>query len=186
MKTSTKRILSIGLAVFLFIGILVVYSSFIRPEVSALTEKRALVVSKENLFQNQENAVAQVRELIGQFESLATLQGTVSLALPPEENVTGILNQIQSIANLSNVSLGSFSIKPLAFEATKQPLVRRLGTLELSLIARGSYTNLKQFLNSLETNVRIVNVESFRVVPAGDPAADDYNFNLTVVTFYQE
>jgi Tfp pilus assembly protein PilO len=186
MKTSTKRILSIGLAALLFVGILVIYTSFIRPELGEVSEKRALVVSKENLFADESSAVSQVQDLIGQFQSIATLQETVSLALPQEENVTEILNQIQSIANLSNVSLNSFAVKPLAFEVTKQPLVKRLGSLEITLSVRGSYGNLKQFLRSLETNVRIANISNFRFVSTGQPLVDDYNISLTVETFYQE
>lgn len=186
MKTSTKRILSIGLAAFLFVGILVVYASFIRPELGRVGEKRALVVAKENLFANESNAVGQVQNLIGQFQSIAALQETVSLALPQEENVTGVLNQIQSIANLSNASLSSFTIKPLAYEATREPLVKRLGSLELTLSVSGSYGNLKQFLRSLETNVRIINISNFQFVPVGDPLLDNYNLNLVVETFYQE
>lgn len=187
MKTSTKRILSICLAALLFMGILVVYASFIRPELAKINEKRALVVSKENLFNNESGAVGEVQNLISQFQSVAVLQKTVSLALPPEENVTDILNQVQSIANLSNIKLTSFSAKPLAFEVTKQALVRRLGSLELSVSAQGSYEGLKQFLKSLETNVRISNITNFRFSPTVEGAStDNYSLGLTVETFYQE
>jgi len=186
MKTSTKRILSIGLAALFFLGILVVYASFIKPELAKIGEKRALVVSKETLFENESNAVNQVQDLIGRFQSIASLQETVSLALPQEENVTGILNQVQSIANLSGVTLTSFSVRPLAFEASKQSLVKRLGSLEIVVSVTGNYANLKKFLKSFETNVRISNVISFRFFPTGNPSNDGYNLNLTVETFYQE
>ncbi len=186
MKTSTKRILSIALAALLFVGILVVYASLIKPELAKIDEKRALVVSKESLFASESSAVNQVQDLIGQFQSIVALQETVSLALPQEENVTGILNQIQSIASLSNVSLNSFSVRPLAFKPTKQPLVRRLGSLEIVFAVTGGYENLKQFLKSLETNVRISNITSFRFFPMVNPLISGYSLNLTVETFYQE
>ncbi len=168
-------------------GILVIYAGFIRPELADINEKRALVVSKENLFESESGAVGEVQNLISKFQSVAALQETVSLALPQEENVTGILNQIQSIANLSNAKLTSFSAKPFAFEATKQALVRRLGSLEIAVSVEGSYESLKQFLKSLETNVRISNVRSFQFLPVGGvPTADSYKLNLSVETFYQE
>ena len=187
MKTSTKRILSIILAALLFLGILIIYASFIRPELAKISEKRALVVSKENLFNNESGAVSEVQNLISQFQSVASLQETVSLALPREENVTDILNHVQSIANISNIKLVSFSVKPLAFEATKQALVKRLGSLEVAVSAEGSYESLKQFLKSLETNVRISNVVGFRFFSTGGQAStSDYKLSLTVETFYQE
>ena len=189
MKTSTKRILSIGLAGLLFIGILVVYGNFIRPEMKKIGEKRALLISKETLFNNEQNAVSQVQDLIGQFQSIAKLQETVSLALPLEENVTQVLNQLQSIANLSNVEMKSFSIRPLAFEASRQPLVKRLGALELNISISGPYVNVKNFLRSLETNVRIVNVKDFHLTPIsgeGSLPGEGFNMILTVEVFYQE
>ncbi|MCP6720199.1 MAG: type 4a pilus biogenesis protein PilO [Patescibacteria group bacterium] len=189
MKTSTKRILSIGLAGLFFIGILVVFGSLIRPEMTKINEKRALLSSKETLFSNEQDAVSQVRDLIGQFQSIVKLQETVSLALPLEENITQILNQLQSIANLSNVEMRSFSIRPLAFEASRQPLVKRLGVLELDISIDGPYDNIKNFLRSLETNVRVVNAKSFRLATIsgeGSPPGEDFNMTLTVEVYHQE
>lgn len=189
MKTSTKRILSIGLAGFFFLGILLVYGSFIRPEMTEVNKKRALAISKETLFNNQRAAVEQVQDLISQFQSIAKLQETVSLALPLEENVTQALNQLQSIARLSRVTVRSFSIRPLAFEKSKQPLVKRLGALELDVSIEGSYEGIKSFLRSLETNVRVANAKTFHLVPlAGGELgpSDGYNITLTVEIFYQE
>ncbi len=186
MKTSTKRILSIALAGLFFVGILVVYTSLIRPELTKIGGKRALLVSKETLFSNEQNAVTQVETLLGQFQNLAELQDTVSLALPLSANVTGALNQIQSIAKLSGVSVASFSVKPLAFAASKEPLVKRMGSFELNLSVAGSYDNLKTFVKSLETNVRIMNVTNMRLAPLSTGAGDNLNLTLTVDVYYQE
>ena len=184
MKTSTKRILSIALAAVFFVGIIVVYSGFVRPELSKIGEKRALLVSKETLFLNEQGAVTQVESLLGEFQNLAEIQDTVSLALPLTANVTGALGQIQSIAKLSGVSIASFAVKPLAFAASKQPLVKRLGSLGISLAVSGSYESLRNFIRSLETNVRLTNVVSWRFSPS--PAGgDNLNLNLTVDIYYQ-
>lgn len=184
MKTSTKRILSIVLAGLFFVGILVVYTSLVRPELAKIGEHRALLVSKEILFNNESNAVSQVENLLGQFQNLAELQDTVSLALPLDANVTGALNQVQSIARLSNVSVSSFAVKPLAFAASKDPLVKRMGSFELNLAVSGSYDNLKTFIKSVETNVRVMNVSSMRLTQAA--TGDNLNLALTVEVYYQE
>jgi Tfp pilus assembly protein PilO len=185
MKTSTKRILSIALSGLFFVGIIVVYSGLIRPELAKINEKRALLISKETLFNNEQSAVNQVEKLLGEFQNLTDLQSAVSLALPLGANVTDALSQIQSIARLSSVTVSSFSIKPLALTASKQPLVKRLGSLEVSLAVAGSYDNLKNFVRSLETNVRVSNAINWRLAPSAG-AGDNMNLDLTVDIYYQE
>ncbi|HXF43991.1 MAG TPA: type 4a pilus biogenesis protein PilO [Candidatus Paceibacterota bacterium] len=184
MKTSTKRILSIALAGLFFIGVLVVYTSLIRPELEKVNEKRALFISKETVFNNQRNAVTQVEKLLGEFKNLTELQETVSLALPTSANVPDVLGQIQSIAKLAGVNINSFTIKPLAFTPSKVPLVKRLGSLEFNITVGGAYERLRNFIQSLETNVRVMNVMSWRLTPTLN--AEDMNLNLQVVVYYQE
>ncbi len=187
MKASTKRILSMGFAALFFIAVLVVYSNFIRPELVKIEKQRALVISKETLFLNQQTAVEQVQKLINQFQGIAQLQEVVSLAMPREENVTAILNQLQAIAKNAQVTVVSFSVSPLPFEPTKQPLAKRLGTLELNLILQGPYDAIKNFLRFLETNVRVVNIENFRISPASSSgSSDSYILTIKAEAYYQE
>lgn len=188
MKTSTKRILSIALAGLFFVGILIVYASLIKPEVQQINEKRKVLIAKETLFNNESEAVKEVQNLLGQFQGFNELQQTVSLALPLEENITQVLNQIQSIARLSGINLASFSVRPLPFSVSKQPLVKRLGAMEVAVALSGSYEGVKSFLGSLETNVRLINVKNFRLSPILAPGAlpgDNFNLTLTVETYHQ-
>ncbi len=176
-----------GLAALFFIVALIVYSSFIRPELVKIQKQRALVVSKETLFANQQTAVEQVQKLISQFQGIAQLQENVSLAMPREESVTTVLNQLQAIAKNAQVGLVSFSVTPLPFEPTKQPLAKRLGTLELNLVLQGPYDSIKNFLRFLETNVRVINVRNFKVAPASSSGpSDSYILTIKAETYYQE
>lgn len=187
MKASTKRVLSIGLAFLFFIALLIVYGNFIRPELVKIGEKRAGVISKEILFNNQKAAVEGVQKLISQFQSTAQLQETVSLAVPREENVTQALNQLQAMAKNSQTGIVSFTVSPLPFEPTRQPLIKRLGVLELNLAVQGSYEALKSFLRYLETNVRVANIDNFRIAPANARESQDfYVLTLKAELYYQE
>ncbi len=187
MKASTKRILSIGLSGLFFLAIILVYINLIRPELSAIEKKRSLVVSKETLFNNQVKAVDEVQKLISEFQSTARLQETVSLAMPLHENVTEALNQLQAIARNSQTNITSFSLTPLALEPGRQPLAKRLGTLELAIAVQGSYEGLKNFVKSLETNVRVTNINNFRIAPINLVSTQDfYVLNLKAEMYHQE
>lgn len=188
MKTSTKRILSIGFAALCLVAAAIVYGGLIRPELGIISEKRGEVVSKETLFNNQKTAVSEVQGLIAQFQSIARLQENVSLAVPIGESSTEALNQWQSIVKLSGVSVRSFSLKPISFQPSKQPLAKRLGILEMNTTIEGSYEAVKNFLRFLETNVRVANVRSFSITPVVGAGAlgERYSLVLAVEMYYQE
>ncbi|MDP2703674.1 MAG: hypothetical protein Q8P01_00345 [bacterium] len=190
MKSSTKRILSIGISGVLFILTLVVYANLIRPAVKEVGEKRSVLYSKATALQNQEAAVGKVQELVSQMKGVSRFERSVSLIMPQEPGVTEALGQLRAITESSQVALSSFSISASPFQSSDAPLVRRLGTLLLGLSVTGSYENIKGFLQALETNVRVFNVKSARIVPAraDSPNAPSSQFTaqMTVEVYYQE
>ena len=200
MKTSSKRILSILLSAFFLMATLVVYGSLIQPEITASSALQSVVASKINLYNSQKAAVAQVASLISQFKSAAKLQETVGLAVPIGPNTTQALNQWQAISVANQVNLQSLDIQSDKISKQKvvaQSLVKKLQNIPTKVSATGGYGALKQFLNSIETNARVMNVTSFtfRTTPGsqtGLPAQaglgrnPTYSLELNVVAFYQE
>ncbi len=167
---------------------IVVATGMIKPELDRMMEKRALFLSKQALFNNQKEAVEQVQELIQAFQGFAKLQETVSLAMPRDEQTTQILNQLDAIARTAGVTMSSFDVNPKAFETSKQPLARRLGTVEIGMSVEGGYEQMKQFLQFLETNVRIFSVQRLIFSQAGGFGAstESYRFSLTVDSYFQD
>lgn len=191
MKPSTKRVLSIGFALAFIIAALVVYGSFISPEMDTLSGIRSEVASKQNLYATQKNAVNQVQELIAKFQNNASLQRTVSLIIPDNPNVTDALNQTNVIAKNNQVQIFNLSVKPSELGTQSQALVKRVGVLSVSITAGGSYEGLKGFLQSLETNVRLANVQSFEFAPPQGSeiqqlGAGNYTMKLSVDIYYQQ
>jgi hypothetical protein len=185
MKVSTKRILSIGCSLLFLIGAMVVYSSFIRAAGDEVTQLRALVASKTSLLANQRQVVTQVKNLIAQFQNAARLQETVSLAMPSGVDAIRALRQVEAVARTSGVVLGSVDFKTATLPKAKAgSFVARLGVISMQLRADGVYGNLKQFVQLLETGVRVSNVKEFDYVAGGNRGAD--SLNLTVETYYQE
>ncbi len=188
MKSSTKRALSILFSVFFLIATIVVYTSLIQPETDAASELQSLVASKTNVYTTQKDAVSQVSQLINQFQSAADLQNTLSLAMPIGPDVTQALNQWYTISQSSQASVQSLDIKlGTAYAPSSQPLAKRMSTIVVDLGVLGTYDAIKQFLNALESNARVINVSSFDVKPAGAGGQNQlYSLTLSVNTFYQE
>lgn len=185
MRTSTKRILSILLAAIFLIGLIVVVTSLIKPEFEDVMDKRTELYSREQVFDAQVQAVGEVDQLIQDIEGFDKLQETVSLAVPLSPEVPGILNQLDAIARTSNVALTSFASEPQSFEGGKDPLVKRLGVLGISLTVTGDYQNLKDFVRFMETNVRVFNIKSY-ILSGGGFGGGGYEMAVEANTYYQE
>lgn len=197
MKPSTKRALSILFSIFFLIATIIVYTSLIQPEIGNSSELQSVVASKTNAYNNQKNAVAQVSKLIGQFQSAGALQQTLSLAMPIGPSVTQALNQWYTISQNSQASVQSLDIKVgNSIMSSDQPLAKGMGTIAVNLGVVGTYDAVKQFLTSVESNTRVINVVSFDFKPIGasqggtspqsSSANQLYSLQMTVNTFYQQ
>jgi len=185
MRVSTKRILSIGISAILLIVALIVYATLIKPEVEKINGKRALVASKTALYNNQDRAVSQVNKLITDFKNIQRLEENISLAMPDGEETVQALRQIESMSSQAGVVITGLNFKASLPRASSQPFIKKLGTLEISMTVTGGYTNLKQFVRYLETNIRLANVTKLKFTPAGARGISD-SLTLDVNVYYQQ
>ena len=188
MKTSTKRILSIFIAGVLFMGTLVVYGNLIQPELQRALAKRSEVHSKSTVFRNQREAAARVQELIAQLRGVQDVQQTVTLMVPLRPEVPQALAQMQAVARVSGAQIRSFAVKTNPFEASAEPLVKRLGVLETTLSASGTYEALKGFVRGVETNARLMNIREIKFTPETTVTGLGNSFVASIVAeaYYQE
>jgi len=70
MRTSTKRILSILLSSIFFIAFIVVVTSLVKPEFEQVMENRGEFYSKKKVFEDQQEAVGKVEQLIQETKVL--------------------------------------------------------------------------------------------------------------------
>lgn len=175
------------MAALFFIGTLIVYASLIKPEMDTVGTQRAQVAAAENLFNTQQSATQDVKKAFKGLQDAAGVRGTIALALPLGPSMTQALHQIDAMVVASRVSIDSFVITPVTPEASKQPLVKRLGKLNVEVSISGNYDSVKGFLKLMETNIRIVNVKSFEFTSnKGQPNIGPYSMKIVADMFYQE
>ncbi len=195
MKASTKRILSIAFSGLFLVGALVVYGNFIKPTMETIGTQRGEIISKENLFTNKTQAVTEVKNIISQLENSGNFSDKVSLAIPRGASVTDALHQIYAIAKTNQVDLTQFSaeMQPFVSAPENEGIVKRLGSLAVVIGARGEYRNLKTFLEGLETNIRVANVNEATFEPLQSSALQGtvsagnvYTLTVGVEMYFQE
>lgn len=138
----------------LLIGAMVLYTNAIKPAYKNIQQLRASFIAKTNLFNEQKEIISRVKNLLNQYQSAARLQETISLALPPDEAVAPLFQQVFAISQASGIKIQSFG---LTAEAIKS---NGLGILKLNLGLRGTYEALKAFLQAIETNIRVMDVNT--------------------------
>jgi len=181
MKPSTKRTLGLLASIVLLIAALVIYANLILPSYGDVQQLRGELTAKVSLYEQQQTIITRVKNLLAQFKNSAELQSTISLALPTDEGVTSLIRQVNSIAKAVGVRLDNFSVNVLPFKPNN------LGSLQASFQITGSYGAIKNMLRILETNVRVMDLKSVRLDPAGvRPNEDRFVSSIVVEAFYQK
>ena len=187
MKASTKRALSIILAMLLFVAAIAIYASLIRPAYSSIQELRGILFSNSNLYDQEQKAIIKVQDLMAEYQGSAKLDEQLSLALPSQESVSSVMSQLNAIAQLDGIAIQSVGINYLPVKPSTAPLssAKGIGTLRLNLKLFGSYQAFKSFLGDMEKNVRIMDVKTLKIEGAGKPNQDIFTYTMDVDTYYQ-
>lgn len=156
----------------MLIGAIVLYSSFIKTEYQHVQQLRAMLIAKTNLFDEQKSIIERVKALLAEYKGTAQLQDTISLALPADESVAALFQQLFAISQSSGVQMNSLGLS----QDTIRP--NGLGAIKLNLLAKGSYESFKAFLRLIETNIRVMDLSKLTI------QKDTYNFDIT--TYYQK
>ena len=171
----------------------VVFFQLVRPAYIAAQEVRAEVISRENFLQSQEEAVAQVKQLIEKYRSDAALQENVSRVIPSKPDVGGALYQITAIAQVQNVQILSTTAqtpqlsiaKARARASSTVGVVRPLGIATFQVKFAARYDDVKAFIEKLENNVRLMDVTAVTVTQGAATAPGMLSVDMSVATYYQ-
>ncbi|MDP2695667.1 MAG: type 4a pilus biogenesis protein PilO [bacterium] len=171
MKPSSKRSLSLLASAVLLIGALVFYANFIKSEYDDVQRLRGNLEAKKELFEKQRDIIERVKMLLETYKGSTRLQETISLALPAYEDTASLFQQVFAITQSSGLRMQSFNL------SKTPPRGDKLGLIKLNLTFRGSYSALKSLTQSLETNIRVMDISSLDI--RGDL------YNLSIDTYYQ-
>ncbi|HEY4499936.1 MAG TPA: type 4a pilus biogenesis protein PilO [Candidatus Paceibacterota bacterium] len=187
MKGSTKRALSLLLTGALIIGAFVVYASLIRPEYAAIQEKRAILKEKTDMYNRQSAAITQLEQLEQSRQRQQQQQAQLASALPSRENVAEVVGQLQAIAQATGVTIQGVGLEylPIRQNADEAGIIKGIGGLRLNVKLFSPYESFKKFLESLETNIRIMDLTNAHTEHAGRPEQNLFIHTLTVDTYYQ-
>ncbi len=186
MKPSTYRLISILGSIGLLIGAVVVYSNFILPAYSDIQILKDKQLADENLLSDQKDAINAVNKLLGQYQSLSDIQNSIAMVLPSREEAPSVVQQIQGIAGINNMTITGLSLQYPPIKAVpKDSLVKPVNVVRVTVKFTGDYKNLKAYLNGLETNIRLMDVNSLSIDGGGTTGKTALNYSLILDVYYQ-
>jgi len=189
MKQGVKRLLSMALALVAIVGSFVIFFNGIQPEYASLVEAQGQLASLDRIAEERQNAVLKVQDLISDYsgDNASQLRSSISLALPLGVDMSSALVQLVGIVNLSGLDLTSIApeVKPSVAANRPGQVVRPIGQVSYSLGLQGSYQEVKEFFDTLESNIMLFNVESMSLQPVR-PGVDLLNVSLVLSSYYQE
>ena len=187
MKSSSKRASSLLISGALMLSALVFFVSLTLPVYQDILELRSEFASQSVLLEKAKNDINTVQQLKVQYENDAGIIESLFTSLPKKESVSSIMAQINAISGtsgaiLESVDIGYIPIKP---PILKLASARGIGVLRINLSLIGNYSTIKRFIQLLETNIRLMDIQSLNFSQSGSSDQNIYNFSILVDTYYQ-
>lgn len=184
MNPALKRLIGVTLSLGFFLGAVGVFSGLIVPESVRIQELRGERDALATLLEEENARLEAVMRLFEQFGNLTNLGGTLSMALPAKEEVPSVVNQLQGAAKASGVTISSLDISlPPVKPTNSKNFVRPLGEVQITFTLTGDYESIKKYLDAIETNIRIMDLESLGL--QGGTETDTMSYNIVVKAYYQ-
>lgn len=184
MRPASKRLITILISLALLIGAVILFSSLIVPEYGEIQQLRGEKKSLDAVVEEEERLVDIATQLLAQYQSAAELRNSLSLVLPQDEALPGTINQIQGIAKSAGVTVAGINVEPLPLDyARASSIVEPAGGFRATVRVIGSYEALKSYLQLLETNIRIIDVDSITI--SGGGGKGPLTTSLIIKTYYQ-
>ena len=184
MKAASLRFWNLILSLLVLAAAIFVYTLLVQPAYQEVNQLRGDLATKASLVEEQKIIVDKVKALLDQYQTLSRPKETIALALPTREEYPTLINQLSGLIRVQGLILESVSLNLLPAQGIPAPggKVPVLSTVQLNLAVKGSYQAFKNFLQTLENNIRIMDLVSMSITPA---PADNYSYNLVVNAYYQ-
>lgn len=182
MTSSSKRTLSILLALALFAAAVFVYASLIKPAYSGVVSLRTKVGNLNQTLINYTSLSNDFQSLFAEYQNLSDLENQLSMVLPQKLKLDYAINQMVGLAKNSGLEIKSLSLKESASKLSSVKIAKGIGILKIDLRLTGDYEPFKSLVKKIESNIMISDITSLNIA-AG--VGDELTYNLSIDAYYQ-
>jgi Tfp pilus assembly protein PilO len=141
----------------------------------------------EDSISIKEDIVANVSQLKQIYENREDAIKKVSYVLPAEKDTPGLIVQFESLASENGLILERIDFGKVIKKTTdKSGLGLTAKVLEANVKMKGSYSSFRSFLEALEYNIRIMDVQTINISSSrAEGALQIFGFNIKLKVYYQ-
>ncbi len=188
-----KNIIAIAL-----IGIFLATILFLNwPAFEKISETRVQIKNINKTIQEKEELAAKVEQLRGVYDARQEDIKKLYYVLPEKQQIPELIVQFETLASGNGLILEELAIEEKARKKTakqeepteksiREKILDRVNVLQVSLVLSGDYLSLENFLKSLESNVRLMDITEIELAPQkGEKESPILNFKINLETYYQ-
>lgn len=166
------------------------------PIVQSVLNSRKDIVSNQNLLSERESFIKTIENLIDKYKNNEEVLKNLDNILPGDSDVPDLLVQIEALANAGGIVVKDVNIAVVDDKEASKAAAARTGgvaqekvpsnykTISIDLTATGDYSALKKFLQAIEENMRLIDVDSISFSGKTQGSSSLFDFNITLRTYY--
>lgn len=168
------------------------------PIIQSVLNVRKEITAKQEELVKKEALIKTIEKLIDKYKSSEEILKKLDYILPGDSDVPNLIVQIDAIAKESGMNVGNVDIVVSDQKGTSKAEAARSGgttnqektavdykVVTIGLEMSGDYTALKKFLQTVEENIRLIDIESITLsTKSQEGTGSVFEFNVVLNTYY--
>jgi len=188
-----KKSIIIIILIAIFVGIILLLDW---PGVKDILSIQEEINHYSNLIEEKRELVSKTEQLKQAYDSKQEDIKKVYYVLPKEKQIPELIVQFEALASGNGLILEDLSIqkkkraqetKKEEEQKTREAVLQEVETLKISLKVTGTYLSFESFLKTLESNVRIMDIQSidFTSKESKEEESLFLNFDVELEAYYR-
>jgi Tfp pilus assembly protein PilO len=189
------------------IGIIAALLWFVQPTYSEIKNLMLEIEAKEDTLEKKQKLVVDIEKLVSQYEDIEGRVNKVFYALPNEAEIPNVLVQLEALASENGMIFESSNFSKVQQSAqnkatsgnnaasssettNQQNIIEQIRSVSIDINLTGSYENFKNYLKSLENNIRIMDIMSISFSSSSsfseeEETSDNFSYSIQLKVYYQ-
>ncbi|HEX5429485.1 MAG TPA: type 4a pilus biogenesis protein PilO [Patescibacteria group bacterium] len=181
MSFSAKSITSL----ILVVGAVVLGYFVVLPRWNAYSAAKQVLATNQEHETQLEQSQTQLDAFLAEYKAHTADAQTLNQALPlSRPQIYDVLNSLDVLTAQSGLALGATGFQDTPQSDTLNAASDSIQPIDMTLSVSGDYNGFKNFISLLETNLRLIDVNSVSI--HSGTAANVLDFTISLRTYYQQ
>lgn len=149
------------------------------PMYDHIADARDALATRKTQIQDREKVLADIASLTKQYMSRTNDVTRFANVVPPTKNSADLVSMIQALTSQNGLQLGTLALS----DSSQQTLGAAVRTQYVTMDTSGSYLSFKSFLEALEKNIRIMDIQSIDGNPV-EGSTSNIIFHIKASAYY--